>query len=125
MSNLRDAWESNNFGRMNAAITKADAEIARLNSVVQTVIPQRDKARDEVKHKDGVIKQQAHQLRLNSQETARLTRERDEARDLLQMYRDCAHVDVTMERVYFLGVSRNEFQKVWEADNAALKGDKS
>lgn len=36
--------------------------------------------------------------------------------EILEMYREAAHVDVTMEGVHFMGVHRNRYREAWEAD---------
>ena len=125
MSKLREAWNSASLltgwnERMSAAITEAEETIARLTKHVELLQEKVDPdkscacaydAPDDVCLPHSPI-------------VARLTRERDEAQNFRQLYRECAHVDVTMENGYFMGVSRNEFKNVWEDDTAALKGDK-
>lgn len=36
--------------------------------------------------------------------------------ELLDMYRDAAYTDVTMEGVHFMGVNRSRYKQAWEAD---------
>ena len=40
--------------------------------------------------------------------------------DLLDMYRDAAYTDVTMEGVHFMGVNRSLYKAAWEADRKGL-----
>ncbi|QIG69431.1 hypothetical protein EVB79_061 [Rhizobium phage RHph_N3_13] len=35
---------------------------------------------------------------------------------ILELYREAAYTDVTMEGVHFMGVNRSRYREAWEAD---------
>jgi hypothetical protein len=35
---------------------------------------------------------------------------------ILELYREAAYTDVTMEGVHFMGVNRNRYKEAWETD---------
>ena len=54
----------------------------------------------------------------------RLTAETKKLRAALDLYRDAVVIDVTMEGPRFMGSNSSALKRAWDADCAALSGDK-